>query len=244
MSRSLILLAIACTVVAACSGGTSGPTAPTQTVARLARTRFLAFGDSFTAGEVTAPIAASPSKLHKLILMPVASYPAQLQTQLRTTYTQQEASIAVANSGEPGERILDGSYRFPGAFDATRLEVVLLLEGANDLPLVGPDISSDLMQGMAQIAKNGGARVFVGSMIPQVPGRPRAITPTFELLNYNTKLQAMSAREGLTYVDLYNAMLPEAATLIGGDGLHPTEAGYRRIADLFFAAIKRELEEK
>ena len=38
-------------------------------------------------------------------------------------------------------------------------------------------------------------------------------------------------------------MLAEAATLIGSDGLHPTEAGYRRIADLFFAAIRAELEE-
>jgi lysophospholipase L1-like esterase len=39
-------------------------------------------------------------------------------------------------------------------------------------------------------------------------------------------------------------MLPEAGSLIGSDGLHPTEAGYRRIADVFFAAIKRELEER
>jgi len=243
MHRSLILLAIACTVVAACSGGSSGPTAPTPKIARLSRTRFLAFGDSFTAGEVTSPTAAS-SGIHKLVLMPVAAYPTQLQTQLRTTYTQQEASIAVANSGEPGERILDGTYRFPGVFDASRPEVVLLMEGANDLPLVGPDTSSDLMRMMAQTAKSGGARVFVGSMIPQVAGRPRATTPTFELLNYNTKLQLMATQEGVVFVDLYNPMLAEAATLIGTDGLHPNEAGYRRIADLFFAAIKRELEQQ
>ena len=75
-------------------------------------------------------------------------------------------------------------------------------------------------------------------MIPQVPGRPRATTPEFELLNYNRTLQQMSIEEGATFVDLYNAMLPEAATLIGSDGLHPTEAGYRSIADLFFAAIR------
>ena len=52
------------------------------------------------------------------------------------------------------------------------------------------------------------------------------------------------AAEGATYVDLYNGLLPQADTLIGVDGLHPTEAGYRRIAELFFAAIKSELEEK
>ena len=48
----------------------------------------------------------------------------------------------------------------------------------------------------------------------------------------------------MIYVDLYNPMLADAATLIGSDGLHPTEAGYRRIAELFFAAIKSELEER
>ena len=53
----------------------------------------------------------------------------------------------------------------------------------------------------------------------------------------------MCTLEGVTYVDLYGGMLPEAEQLIGIDGLHPTEAGYRRIADLFFAAIQRDLQE-
>ena len=71
--------------------------------------------------------------------------------------------------------------RFPGVFDANRPEVVLLMEGANGLPQVGPDISTGVMRIMVQAAKNGGARVFVGSMIPQVAGRPRATTPVSEL---------------------------------------------------------------
>ena len=242
MQRSLILLAIACTVAAACSGG-SGPTGPTARAPRISRTKFLAFGDSFTAGEVTSPIAVVPSANHKLILVPVASYPSQLQIQLRAAYVEQQSSITVINSGEPGERILDGTLRFDGAFEAHRPEVVLLMEGANGLPSVGPDISSELMRAMAQTAKNGRAVVFVGSMIPQVAGRPRATTPTFELLNYNSKLQIMCTQDGLVFVDLYNAMLPDAAALFGSDGLHPNETGYRRIAELFFAAIKRELEE-
>jgi lysophospholipase L1-like esterase len=147
------------------------------------------------------------------------------------------------NAGEPGERILDGQRRFSSVFDANRPEVVLLMEGGNGLPGVGPDISADVMRLMVQDAKNGRARVFIGSMIPQVAGRPRATTPTFELLNYNKTLQQMSTEEGATFVDLYNAMLPDAASLLGSDGLHPTEAGYRRIAELFFAAIRTQLEE-
>jgi lysophospholipase L1-like esterase len=156
----------------------------------------------------------------------------------------QSGLIAVTNSGEPSERILDGTPRFPGVFEASRPEVVLLMEGANGLPQVGPDISTGLMRIMVQTAKNGGARVFVGSMIPQVAGRPRATTPPSESLAYNNVLQIMSTQEGVTYVDLYNPMLPDAATLIGSDGLHPAESGYRKIADLFFAAIRTQLEER
>jgi len=243
MQRAFLILALACTAVAGC-GGSNGPTGPTPGVARLSRTRFMAFGDSFTAGEVTTPIAQAPGLAHRLVIVPAASYPSVLQGQLQATYTSQASSISVVNSGEPGERILDGVQRFPSEFDANRPEVVLLMEGANGLPGVGPDISASLMRIMVLGARNGRARAFVGSMIPQVPGRPRATTPEFELLNYNRTLRQMSIEEGATFVDLYNAMLPEAPTLIGSDGLHPTEAGYRRIAELFFAAIRTQLEER
>ena len=53
----------------------------------------------------------------------------------------------------------------------------------------------------------------------------------------------MSMEEGAVFVDLYTALLPEAPTVIGVDGLHPTEAGYRRIAEVFFTAISSTLEE-
>jgi lysophospholipase L1-like esterase len=239
----MFLFVAACALVASC-GGDNGPTGPTPKPPRISRTKFLAFGDSFTAGEVTNPVSLAPGTIGKLIVVPSTSYPTQLEGQLRTTYSAQASAITMVNSGEPSERILDGAQRFPGVFDANRPEVVLLMEGANGLPLVGPDISTGVMRTMVQKAKEGGARVFVGSMLPQVAGRPRATTPVSELLAYNNTLQIMSAQEGITYVDLYNAMLAEASSLIGGDGLHPTESGYRKIADLFFTAIRTELEER
>jgi len=222
----------------ACGGSTlTGPTGPP----RLSHSRFLAFGDSITAGEITTPVALL-SGVSKQVIVPTASYPAVLESRLRSAYAAQQGTITVTNVGEPNERILDGRLRFPSVFDGGRHDVVLLMEGVNGLPQVGPDISTAVMQDMVRAAKNGGARVFVGSMIPQVPGRPRGNTPEFELLNYNTKLQQMCTQEGVRYVDLYTSMLPAASTLIGGDGLHPTEAGYRRIADEFFTAIRAALE--
>jgi lysophospholipase L1-like esterase len=243
MMRSVLLVVTLSAVAAACGGSPTGPTDPPRSP-RISRTQFLAFGDSFTAGEVTNPVPSTSGSITKLIVVPTASYPTVLQSHLRTTYTNQATTISVINAGEPNERILDGAQRFPGIYDATRPEVVLLMEGVNGLPGVGPDISAGVMRIMVQHAKAGGSRVFVGSMIPQVPGRPRGNTPTSELLAYNVTLRLMSQQEGIVFVDLYTAMLADAATLLGSDGLHPTEAGYRRIAELFFAAIRNDLEER
>ena len=239
MSRSAICI-VAIAVFGAACGDSAPPTTPTPTV-RLSRTKFLAFGDSFTAGEVTNPSSGGLS-IGKLIVVPSASYPSVLQSRLHTAYSSQVATITVTNAGEPSERILDGLQRFPGVYDSARPEVVLIMEGVNGLPQVGPDISTGVMRIMVQHAKAGGSRVFVGSMIPQVAGRPRANTPVSELLAYNTTLQLMSQQEGVTFVDLYNTMMADAPSLLGSDGLHPTEAGYRRIAELFLAAIRGDLE--
>ena len=111
------------------------------------------------------------------------------------------------------------------------------------MPIAGPDQSTDVVRRMVQVAKVHGARVFVGSMVPAIEGRPRSPSPA-ALVAYNLKLQQMAREEGVQFVDLYNALLAEANTVIGVDGLHPTEVGYKRIADIFFAAIQANLEIK
>ena len=228
-------------VAAACGGTPTGPDGPPAP--RIARTRFLAFGDSITVGEVTNPLSVtdSPSSIVKMIAVPAASYPTQLQTQLRSRYTAQASDITVVNSGVAGERLTEGIVRFEDALNAARPEVVLLMEGVNDLRSLGPDISTDILAFMAQQAQSRDARVFLGSMLPTVAGRQRS-QPVSELVLLNGKLQAMAVQRGLVYVDLYTTLLPEAEAIIGADGLHPTEAGYRRIADVFFAAIRSSLE--
>ena len=50
-------------------------------------------------------------------------------------------------------------------------------------------------------------------------------------------------QEALVYVDLYNALMPDAATVIGVDGLHPTEAGYQHMAEIWLEALKAAFEQ-
>lgn len=245
MLRWLILPVVCVAVAAGCGGSPTGPDVDGAGTARLSRTRFLAFGDSLTAGEVTVPmgsglVTSAGSAIHKQVLVPTASYPAVLQSQLVARYALQASAISVINAGKSSETAQIGSQRFPGVFNDSQAEVVLLMEGVNELFIVGPDFSADFVRIMVQAAQPR-ARVFVGSMVPSLPGRRNSQSPT-ELVIYNGRLQRMAGEEGAVFVDLYNPMLPDAATLIGVDGLHPTEAGYRRIAELFFAAIKADLE--
>ncbi|HYE88863.1 MAG TPA: SGNH/GDSL hydrolase family protein, partial [Vicinamibacterales bacterium] len=191
--------------------------------------------------EVTTPVGASGG-FSKQVIVPSASYPSVLHAQLVSRYTAQASAISVTNQGRGSEFILEGRLRFEQVFTPGSADVVLLMEGVVGLDFVGPDTSTAVMRDMVRRAKDGNARVFVGSMIPSVPGRSRSVNAA-ALVAYNNVLQIMSTQEGVTFVDLYNPMLSDAATLIGTDGLHPTEAGYRRIADLFFAAIRSTLEE-
>ncbi len=185
----------------------------------------MAFGDSLVTGDIASPQAA---------------WPVQLQSQLRSRYASQAADIVVSNAGQGGERLVDGVLRFENAFAAHRPEVVLLMEGINDLGSAGPDISTTLLQFMAQHAMSRNARVFVASMLPTVPGRRRS-QPVADLVAFNERIQQMCLQQGAVFVDLYNLLLPEAESVIGVDGLHPSDAGYRRIADVFLTVIAREL---
>ena len=49
----------------------------------------------------------------------------------------------------------------------------------------------------------------------------------------------MAASKGAQIVDIGSLPL----SMIGQDGLHPTEAGYARIAELWFEAIKARFEQ-
>jgi len=241
MRTPLLWVACCCAALAACSGST--PTGPSKQPT-LSRTRFLAFGDSFTAGEVTAPVSGGlASPYFKMVVVPTASYPSQLLSLMQARYATQAAALSVTNAGRPGETVQEGAARFPDVLASSQADVVLVMEGVNGLSFVGPDLSAEFMRTMVQAGKARGARMFVGSMAPTIPGRQRSQNPS-DLVAYNAKLQQMAIAEEAVYVDLYNALSADVNTVIGVDGLHPTEAGYKRIADLFFAAIQANLEVK
>jgi lysophospholipase L1-like esterase len=217
----------------------------TAQTARLTRTRFLAFGDSLTAGEITAPTTTSRAgePNYPLVIVPSASYPTVLANMLRARYVSQAASIEVINAGLSGEWAEDGMLRLPGVLNTNRPEVVLLLEGVNDLGVVpnGPANAGRAIETMAQTVRARGARLFLATLPPSRPGGFRSV-PNSLIMSLNSRIRLIAPSEGAVLVDVYPVFEADVTRYIGIDGLHPTEAGYQKLAELFFNAIRGDLE--
>ena len=240
---------VRCTATAATqTASCSFPVIVTAPVPRLARTKFLAFGDSMTAGEVsplTLTRLSDGAPNYRLILIPAASYPTQLLARLRARYMAQTAALEVTNAGSPGEWAEDGAVRLPGVLSGVRPEAVLLLHGLNELAALG-DVTgvpraSNAIDTMAKEVRNRGARLFLATLPPTRTTGPRAL-PASVILSLNALIRTTARGEGAVLVDLHQALSIDVTRYIGPDGAHPTEAGYERIADTFLTAIRADLE--
>lgn len=239
---------VSCTATDAASTSTSCLFSVTVTapVPQLSRTRFLAFGDSMTAGEVAvaSSTATDGTLTTRFAVIPALSYPTQLLSQLRARYTAQTADLEVFNAGSPGEWAEDGAVRLPGVLSNRRPEAVLLLEGSNELGALGvPGVQRawraiDLM---AKEIRGRGARAFLATLPPSRATGVNAISNT-QIQSLNSLIQSTARGEGAVLVDLYAALSTNVNTYIGADGIHPTQAGYQKIAETFFAAIRADLE--
>jgi lysophospholipase L1-like esterase len=199
----------------------------------VGKVKYLAFGDSLTEGVVSAPFTQT------LVTTPHA-YPARLAEALRTRYRDQ-AEIAVFNEGRAGEFSTDGKTRLPDAIKAHAPEVLLLLEGANDINFLGRRGITRVVVALEDMIKDAHRRglvVFVGTLPPQRSGGRSAGGAEF-LVELNGQIRKTALEEGATVVDVYNQL---DVSLVGEDGLHLTEAGYVRLAEIFAAAIRQAFE--
>jgi lysophospholipase L1-like esterase len=165
------------------------------------------------------------------------SYPYKLQSMLSARYAAQ--AISVFNEGLPLEEASDAVRRLPLVLRDTMPEVLILLHGVNDL--TGPQVVSrtiGFMNTMVRDARLSGVTVFLCTLPPQRPGGIRAGDPV-ATANYNAALRTLAPAEGATLIDLAREV---DLSLIGVDGLHPTEAGNERMAQIFFAAIRAQFE--
>lgn len=215
---------------------------------QLTLTKFLAFGDSVTAGEVSFPIAGIlPQRVPNfgLRVVDATSYPTVLRNLLTARYTAQATNITVVNDGKSGEKVREATTltRFANSVANGRPEVVLIMHGYNDIEngaVITASVSAvDALMAEARNRRVG--RVFVVNLAPGRAGGTLT-RPNSSIVAFNDRLQRAASGEGAVYVDIYSAMQSAASTYIGVDGLHPNEAGYRKIAETILAAIQANLE--
>ena len=204
---------------------------------RIGATRFVAFGDSMTEGKLAlfGPLTIGDPG-------PAVGYVYKLKALLEGRYTAQQFSVT--DEGLGGETTAAGRDRLPGVLIRDQPEVLLLLEGVNDLnagrDAAIPGVVSNL-RAMIRTARSSGIVVLIGTLLPERPGGFRALAPG-SIVPANNQIRLMAAAEGAILVDLYQAFEGRTETHIGADGLHPNDAGYTLMADTFFAAVKARFE--
>jgi lysophospholipase L1-like esterase len=204
----------------------------------LQKTNFLAFGDSFTEGKATLTFNRS-------IFDAPGSYPRRLKSKLDARYTDQ--SITVTPDGLGGEEAGAGKLRLREDLPRFNPEVLLLLEGANDLlkPSTGTpqglqgamDSVVDALRDMIRQGKARGARVYVATLLPIDAAKWGNAANGVEPLN--ARIKSLAAAENVVLVDLYAAV---PLSMIGSDGLHPKADTYEVIADTWLASIVATLQ--
>jgi lysophospholipase L1-like esterase len=184
----------------------------------------------------------SPAPTLLMSLGTPEAYPGKLQTSLAERYTAQ--TIVVTNRGLAGEELDEGVERLPGVLDEDRPEVLLLLEGINNLRNVPTSQLASNFRSMVRTAQRRGVTVLPALVLPISASREAGRPGTQAAIRaFNEQIRRISLELGCGEpVDTHTPFL-ESPTLIGVDGLHPTEAGYVRMAEIFFQAIKGRWEE-
>ena len=204
---------------------------------RLRLTRILAFGDSITSGEVVKPGTEDAETMPA-----IDPYPAVLQRLMNARYAGQ--SITITNGGKGGELAVEALPRFGGALRLANAEAVIILEGINDLYRgTLPDNLENALRGVGTLAaeaRNRGVRVYIATLTPTRPGR--RYVPIGIVQAANARLRDAARGEGAQLIDTFTPLLADVNNNIGSDGLHPTELGYRRLAEAVFDALRADLE--
>ncbi|MDA1183320.1 MAG: GDSL-type esterase/lipase family protein [Acidobacteria bacterium] len=193
----------------------------------------VAFGDSLTAGVTSSVIPTSVQ------LEPNRSYPARLSELLAQRYGGQAARVT--NSGVGGERAAQAVSRFQSELGRLQPDVVLLMEGTNDLSptsLSPGALGAAAIETMVRSARERGVAPILATIPPQRTGRDTESM----VIPYNDLIRQIAIRQNVPLVDVHQTISVGqcigAGSLVlsclGDDDLHPTAEGFALIAEAFF----------
>ena len=147
-------------------------------LAQVSKLRYMAFGDSITAGEVRsrdrrrADQRQARGRARRRPIRRCSQRCCGRATSSRATRSPSRTRAL------GGEKAVEARNRFFAALNAVRPDVVLLLHGHNDIPSGADGAASTAaseIRIMAAEAKIRGARVFLGTPVPGASGGNRTI---------------------------------------------------------------------
>jgi lysophospholipase L1-like esterase len=227
-------LTTACTFTVTIVGPPPPPPPPTKA---LTQTRFLAFGDSITEGyRPLAGLSFVPVPTHQY-----DSYPLQLLGMLDERYPQQTFIMIASAVG--GERTTEGKGRLPQELNRHNPEVVMILEGINELQLIGPARAASDLKSMVRSAQARGVNVLIATLTPISDAREKSRPGLRDAINdLNQRIRELARELAIDpAVDLHRAFAGDQS-LLTEDGLHPTTQGHLVMAKEFFDAIVSRFE--
>jgi lysophospholipase L1-like esterase len=162
------------------------------------------------------------------------------------------------NRGIIGQTTPQMLIRFRPDVIALQPSVVVILAGTNDIAgNTGPttlQAIEDNRTSMAELARLYHIRLVLASLLPvsdyekTVDGQPRNQNirrPPAQIIALNEWMKSYAAKNKLTYLDYYSAMVDVKGFLkdeLSDDGLHPNEKGYAVMPPLAEQAIEKALK--
>ena len=178
-----------------------------------------AFGDSITAGWWVYARDGNGC-------VGCGGYEPALQSLLKSAGRE----AVVKNWGKGSETTDHGASRIDDVIAHDKPRYMLLMEGTNDLLYLSPDTVRKNMARMVDISLSKGVTPVLGTITPDSRGG-KPISQT------NTLLKELATQKNIPLADHYTAVKDNWSSLTA-DGLHPNSAGYAKMAEVWFDAMK------
>ncbi len=189
---------------------------------------FLCFGDSITYGYGSSSQS------------PATGYPILLENKLNENFGDYFISI---NVGKDGEDTGEGIGRFPTMLDTYVPQLVLLMEGINDLG--GSRSYSQIagnLRSMIGAAQDRGMPLVLATISPVISTATIDRSAQYaRILEFNPQIYDIAADLDIPVAQVYEAITAVSgwqSSLIEAESAnHPNDAGYRHVRDAFYSVV-------